>query len=1068
MELTARSSEKDRLLVLPTPSLSLLPAEYKAIVPYVASRLRLGLYVLLCVGSGGVLCVLASWWPRVFTALARVRCVAMGDADFVILTSANGDVEEAVVHRDVHVWFEFKKQRYLYSPTKGKFERVASVLREACGTTIQRLDTGLTAALVADRVRLFGPNAIEIPTAPLHKVLFHKLVHPFYLFQLVSVGLWLEEEYYTYALAILAMSLSSIVYEVVTQVQNARQMEALVRCDTMVPVVRDGVPTTVAASDLVVGDIVVVAEGMAAADMVLLAGECSADESSLTGEAIPVAKQRLSDHRLAIDAKAVPKTAVVFAGSVVLRTSGSTKAVVVRTGFSTSKGELFRSILFPDEIPFRIVSDSYRYLLALGAIATVTTLLRIYDAIAAGSSLFDLLISVFDLISTAIPAALPMILTVGIGFSLTRLQDADIFCIDAQRINVSGHLDCFCFDKTGTLTTESLDFIGVDLCDGRGTAIASLPEAIVLGLASCHGLTPSASGVTGYPLEQSMFAATGCSLRSTAGGLHVVRDDEPVLRIRDRFAFDAAVQRSSAIVEAPALGAYVKGSPEALREICVPASLPQDLDAVVHAYVCQGHYVLALAHKPLAMSPRQRGDVESDVHFLGLLLFVNPIKAHSAWVVETLQAAAIDVHIITGDNALTTIHVARSVGLRLRPHVALVDYAHDQLQYKMHYGAEDEASLTIDSFEALAAPAQQLGVWHQLRDAIVLDALLEQYDVALTGSAIEWLAEEAAFATLLPRLVSETKIFARVKPHTKTWIVQQLMAMGKYVGMTGDGTNDCGALKAAHVGLALSNAEASIVAPFTSRRKDIRDVVALVREGRCALATSLLAFKFMVMYPVIETTLITVINHVQATFSNNQYLFDDLVVVLGLSVLMLRTGPAPTLTRARPPESLFAPAVLWSVAAQTILFGVFAALPLWLAHRQDWFCALPDVVAGIKNCFRFQPNESGDMTTHSHEVSIVWTTGHLQYLILAIAFNVPDPFRSSAWTNRWFVLYTAAMGVVLTVILIAPGSALDVQWLDLVTPLPQYFCYEVFGLFLLNITASIACELAIRSLTQIQ
>ncbi|EQC27086.1 hypothetical protein, variant [Saprolegnia diclina VS20] len=1061
------TSEKDRLLASPPPTtLHREPVEYVAIVPYGASTMRLALYVLLCVASGGVLCIVVSWWPQLFTVVARAHGVSMGDADYVLVTGANGEVEEATVyHEDPRFrWFEFKKQRYLYSSAKHKFERVASILHERCGAALHRLETGLTTALVDERTRLFGANTIEIPSAPLHRVLFEKLVHPFYLFQIISVALWLQEEYYTYSMAILGMSLSSILYEVYTQVQNAKQMQALVRCDATVLVVRDSSLQELPAADLVVGDIVDITAGAVAADMVLLMGDCTTDESSLTGEAIPVTKQRLGDHRVHVDDKTLSKSVVLYSGSTVLRTMGRCKGVVLRTSFSTSKGELFRSILFPNDIPFRIVSDSYRYLLALGAIALLTTTQRVYDAIAANSSLYDLLISVFDLISTAIPAALPMILTVGIGFSLTRLQAANIFCIDAQRINVGGHLDCFCFDKTGTLTTETLDFLGVDTCDGSG--ITDPSANCLMGLAACHGLTETYGAISGYPLEMSMFASTSCSLQMTRHGLLVLRDGSEWLRYRDRFSFDATVQRSSVVVQTDdaSLLAFVKGSPEALQDICVPASLPSDFDTIVHQYVCQGYYVLALGHKVFESAlpeTLKRDDVESDVLFLSFLLFVNPIKPESQWVIETLQAAAIDVRIITGDNALTAVHVAREVGLQLRPHIVLVDVVHDSLQYKMHYGGDKDASISIDMFEV----PQQLGVWHRLRDAIVFDALLEQYDVAMTGAALEFVAQDAAFESVLPRLIGDTKIFARVKPQTKTWIVQQLMAQGKYVGMTGDGTNDCGALKAAHVGLALSDAEASIVAPFTSRNKDIGDVVALIQEGRCALTTSLLAFKYMVMYPVIETTLITVINHVQATFSNNQYLFDDLVVVLGLSVLMLRTGPSPILTRARPPDSLFAPAVLGSIAGQTALFGVFFALPLWLAHSQDWFCALPDVASGRKVCFAYQPDESGDMTVHAHEVSIIWTTGHLQYLLLAIAFNLKDAFRKSVWTNRSFVLYTFGMTLLLSYIVLAPESDLNIKWLDLTTPLPQAFSRQVFGIFVLNAVAAVACEAGVRKWT---
>ena len=64
--------------------------------------------------------------------------------------------------------------------------------------------------------------------------------------------------------------------------------------------------------------------------------------------------------------------------------------------------------------------------------------------------------------------------------------------------------------------------------------------------------------------------------------------------------------------------------------------------------------------------------------------------------------------------------------------------------------------------------------------------------------------------------------------------------------MCGDGGNDCGALKAAHVGIALSDAEASIVAPFTSLDKSITSVIEVVKEGRCALASAFAAYKYMV------------------------------------------------------------------------------------------------------------------------------------------------------------------------------------------------------------------------------
>ncbi|OQR96347.1 P-type ATPase (P-ATPase) Superfamily, partial [Thraustotheca clavata] len=560
-----QSSEKDPLLscdILPLPPLHVLPDEYVCIVAYGASKIRFLVYLVLCMASCGILCIAVSWWPWLFTIIARKRGVGMDQANYVLLTDSIGDVQEIKVFGNHHRWFEYKKQRYLYSIEKKKFERVAAALHETCSSVLRRINDGMYSDAITDRLSLFGPNTIDIPTEPLHRVLFHKVVHPFYLFQLISVVLWLEEEYYTYSLAIFGMSLSSILYEVVIQVQNARSMQALVlviqvqnarsmqalvQCNVIVSAIRDGKEQLVEAKDLVVGDIVLVDEAIVAADMILIAGECTVDESSLTGEAIPVTKVRLHDQKKYIDDKTMQKSAILSAGSTVLRINGDAKAVVQKTGFSTSKGELFRSILYPESISFRIVTDSYRYLLALGVIAIATTILRIIDAIAAHSTMYDLLISVFDLISTAIPAALPMVLTVGIGFSLTRLNEADIFCIDAQRINLSGHIDCFCFDKTGTLTTESVDFVGID--SGNGLSNDYSNSDLHLGLGSCHGLTENYGTILGYPLEMSMFGTTNFSLQTTSRGLLLLEYGQDVALYKERFAFDASVQRSSVIVK---------------------------------------------------------------------------------------------------------------------------------------------------------------------------------------------------------------------------------------------------------------------------------------------------------------------------------------------------------------------------------------------------------------------------------------------------------------------------------------------------------------------------------------
>lgn len=104
--------------------------------------------------------------------------------------------------------------------------------------------------------------------------------------------------------------------------------------------------------------------------------------------------------------------------------------------------------------------------------------------------------------------------------------------------------------------------------------------------------------------------------------------------------------------------------------------------------------------------------------------------------------------------------------------------------------------------------------------------------------------------------------------------------------MCGDGANDCGALKAADVGISLSDAEASIAAPFTSKVQDISCVVKLLREGRAALVTSFQCFKFMALYSMIQFCTVTLLYLEISNLSDYQFLYIDLFIIIPVAATM--------------------------------------------------------------------------------------------------------------------------------------------------------------------------------------
>ena len=143
------------------------------------------------------------------------------------------------------------------------------------------------------------------------------------------------------------------------------------------------------------------------------------------------------------------------------------------------------------------------------------------------------------------------------------------------------------------------------------------------------------------------------------------------------------------------------------------------------------------------------------------------------------------------------------------------------------------------------------------------------------------------------------------------------------VGMCGDGANDCGALKQADAGISLSEAEASIAAPFTSKIQDISCVITLIREGRAALTTTFQAFKFIELYSMIQFLSVTLLYMKGSNLSDNQFLYIDIGVLVPLCIFQCRTGAYDKLTPILPQQSLFAPQVLISIIGLAIIQAAF-------------------------------------------------------------------------------------------------------------------------------------------------
>jgi cation-transporting ATPase 13A2 len=324
---------------------------------------------------------------------------------------------------------------------------------------------------------------------------------------------------------------------------------------------------TVSSSDLVPGDVYEVSDPSLSqfpSDSLLLSGDCIVNESMLTGESVPVSKIPATDETLSImnlGATTISPEAgrhFLFCGTKIVRArrpqdGGDDEAValamVVRTGFNTTKGSLVRSMMFPKPSGFKFYRDSFRYIAVMGCVAILGFIVSLINFLRLGLAWHLIVVRALDLITIVVPPALPATLTIGTNFALSRLKKKQIFCISPQRVNVGGKIDVMCFDKTGTLTEEGLDVLGVRLVS-RSTkqfgevvskAASLVPQsdfettaenqndtsrAALFTMATCHSLRSVDGELVGDPLDLKMFEFTGWSFEEGNQGGGDQEDEE--------------------------------------------------------------------------------------------------------------------------------------------------------------------------------------------------------------------------------------------------------------------------------------------------------------------------------------------------------------------------------------------------------------------------------------------------------------------------------------------------------------------------------------------------------------
>uniref|UniRef100_A0A2K5HSG0 Polyamine-transporting ATPase 13A2 n=1 Tax=Colobus angolensis palliatus TaxID=336983 RepID=A0A2K5HSG0_COLAP len=879
--------------------------------------------------------------------------------------------EEAVSGRKrVLRYYLFQGQRYIWIETQQAFYQVSLLDHGRSCDDIHRSRHGLSLQDQTVRKAIYGPNVISVPVKSYPQLLVDEALNPYYGFQAFSIALWLADHYYWYALCIFLISAISICLSLYKTRKQSQTLRDMVKLSMRVCVCRPGGEEEwVDSSELVPGDCLVLPQegGLMPCDAALVAGECMVNESSLTGESVPVLKTALPEG-LGPYCAETHRRHTLFCGTLILQARAyvgpHVLAVVTRTGFCTAKGGLVSSILHPRPINFKFYKHSMKFVAALSVLALLGTIYSIFILYRNRLPLNEIVIRALDLVTVVVPPALPAAMTVCTLYAQSRLRKQGIFCIHPLRINLGGKLQLVCFDKV--LEEEP----ATDSAFGTQVLAVMRPPL----------WEPQLQGMEEPPVPVSVLC---------------------------RFPFSSALQRMSVVVAWPGASqpeAYVKGSPELVAGLCNPETVPTDFAQMLQSYTAAGYRVVALASKSLptvssleAAQQLTRDTVERELSLLGLLVMRNLLKPQTTPVIQALRRTRIRAVMVTGDNLQTAVTVARGCGMVApQEHLIIVHATHPE--------RGQPASL---EFLPMESPTAVNGVKDPDQAAsYTVEPDPRSRHLALSGPTFGIIMKH--FPKLLPKVLVQGTVFARMAPEQKTELVCELQKLQYCVGMCGDGANDCGALKAADVGISLSQAEASVVSPFTSSMASIECVPMVIREGRCSLDTSFSVFKYMALYSLTQFISVLILYTINTNLGDLQFLAIDLVITTTVAVLMSRTGPALALGRVRPPGALLSVPVLSSLLLQVALVTSVQLGGYFLTLAQPWFVPLNRTVPAPDNL----PN---------YENTVVFSLSSFQYLILAAAVSKGAPFRRPLYTNVPFLVALALLSSILVGLVLVPG-----------------------------------------------
>jgi len=677
--------------------------------------------------------------------------------------------------------------------------------------SLETSNAGLAAAEAGSRRALYGENLLsEQPQAPTWVKYIQQLRHPFIIVLILTAGLALWNGDRTLALIILLLSLVNSAFSFWREHRAEQAVEKLRHLlPTYAHVIRDGNEQHVPASEVVPGDVLILAEGdnIAADARVVEEYGLRVNNASLTGESVAVRKNADASFMAGISDLERPN--LIFAGTSVA--SGTGKAVVYATGMLTQFGRIARLTQSVQDAPspFQVELDRISRILtyiAIGVGAMVWLVTKYNPDI---SSKYDnpFLLALGTIVAVT-PEGLPATLTLSLAVAVQRLATRGVLAKRLSSVETLGNISVLCTDKSGTLTQNQMTVRDVWVSrtafqvsgvgyepKGAFRPAPAAPElrqdlTALLEAAFCCNNSRINPPTPAAPTWTSLGDQTEAAMKVAALKFGLNEDEIGMVLPRvHEIPFDAHRKRMATIHRTrEGEVAFVKGAPREVLALCSTIQVGgkvRPLDEALRAevlaanddYARRALRVLAVARRDL---PERSGAytaevVERELTFLGLMGMMDPPRPEVEQAILDCRQAGIRIVMITGDYGLTAESLARRVGMITSPNPSILT------------GAE------LDEMN---------------------DATLRQY------------------------LEKET-IFARMAPDHKLRLVSAYQARGDVVAVTGDGVNDAPALRKADIGIAMGVIGTDVAkeaADIILTDDNFGAIVAAIEEGRAIYA----------------------------------------------------------------------------------------------------------------------------------------------------------------------------------------------------------------------------------------